>query len=157
MSDRPEPTVRRAGVDDAEVVARILYDFNTEFDEPVPEPDVLAPHIRQLMAAGEILVLLGGSGPDGLVLMRFRPTLLTEGLDCYVEELYVVPHLRGKGLGRAMMEAAMDVARERGAIHIDLGTSEDDVAARALYERLGFDRHEGKPDGPVMYYYERDL
>jgi GNAT superfamily N-acetyltransferase len=157
MNGSPELTARHAGVEDAEVVARLLCDFNTEFDESVPQPDVLAPRIRQLMEAEEILVLLGGSGPDGMVLMRFRPTLLTEGLDCYVEELYVVPHLRGRGLGRTMMEAAMDLARERGAIHIDLGTSEDDVAARALYERLGFDRHEGKPGGPVMFYYERDL
>jgi ribosomal protein S18 acetylase RimI-like enzyme len=153
----PELPVRRAGADDAEVVAGLLYDFNTEFDEPVPQPDVLAPRLRQLMEAEEILVLLGGSGPDGLALMRLRPTLLTEGLDCYLEELYVVPHLRGKGLGRRMMEAAMDLARERGAIHIDLGTSEDDVAARALYERLGFTNREGKPDGPPMYYYEREL
>jgi ribosomal protein S18 acetylase RimI-like enzyme len=157
MNAGPQLTVRRAGAEDAEVVARLLYDFNTEFDEPVPQPDVVAPRIRELMETEEILVLLGGSGPDGFVLMRFRPTLLIEGLDCYVEELYVVPHFRGKGLGRTMMEAAMDLARQRGAIHMDLGTSEDDVAARALYERLGFDRHEGKPDGPVMYYYERDL
>ena len=157
MSASPELTVRRAGVEDAEVIARLLHDFNTEYDEPVPQPDVLAPRIRQLMEAEEILVLLGGSGPDGLVLVRLRPTLLTDGLDCYVEELYVVPHLRGKGLGRVMLEAAMDLAREHGATHIDLGTSEDDVAARALYERLGFTNREGKPDGPPMYYYERDL
>jgi ribosomal protein S18 acetylase RimI-like enzyme len=157
MNGSPQRIVRRAGIEDAGAVARLLYDFNTEYDEPVPHPDALAPRLRELMEAEEILVLLGGSGPDGLVLMRFRPTLLTKGLDSYVEEVYVVPHLRGRGLGRAMMEAAIDIARERGAIHMDLGTSEDDVPARALYERLGFDRHEGKPDGPVMYYYERDL
>ena len=157
MNDSPDLTVRRAGPGDAEVIARLLYDFNTEYDEPVPEPDALAPRIRELMEAGEILVLLGGSGPDGLALMRFRPALVMEGIDCYLEEFYVVPHLRGKGLGRAMMEAAMDAARERGATRMDLGTSEDDVAARVLYERLGFTNREGKADGPIMYYYEREL
>jgi hypothetical protein len=40
---------------------------------------------------------------------------------------------------------------------MDLGTSEDDTAARALYERLGFTSREGRPDGPVMYFYEREL
>lgn len=55
------------------------------------------------------------------------------------------------------MEAALEEARARGADHIDLGTSDDDVAARALYEKLGFTNREGKPDGPVMYYYEREL
>ena len=51
----------------------------------------------------------------------------------------------------------MEEARSRGADHIDLGTSEDDVAARGLYESAGFTNREGKPDGPVMLYYERDL
>jgi ribosomal protein S18 acetylase RimI-like enzyme len=51
----------------------------------------------------------------------------------------------------------MQHARERGALHIDLGTSETDVAARALYQSAGFTNREGGPDGPAMLYYERDL
>ena len=51
----------------------------------------------------------------------------------------------------------IEVARERNAGHIDLNTSDDDVAARALYEKLGFTNREGKPDGPIMYYYELEL
>jgi ribosomal protein S18 acetylase RimI-like enzyme len=55
------------------------------------------------------------------------------------------------------MEAAMEQARKQGADYMDLGTSEDDVAARALYESLGFSNREGRPDGPINYYYERQL
>jgi ribosomal protein S18 acetylase RimI-like enzyme len=55
------------------------------------------------------------------------------------------------------MEAAIEVARAEGATHMDLGTSDDDVAARALYESLGFSNRERKPDGPVNYFYEREL
>jgi ribosomal protein S18 acetylase RimI-like enzyme len=55
------------------------------------------------------------------------------------------------------MNAAMELARQTGADYMDLGTSEADVAARALYESLGFSNREGKPDGPVNYYYEREL
>jgi ribosomal protein S18 acetylase RimI-like enzyme len=51
----------------------------------------------------------------------------------------------------------MELARERGAARIDLNTSVSDVAARALYESAGFTNREGRPDGPVMLYYERDL
>jgi ribosomal protein S18 acetylase RimI-like enzyme len=51
----------------------------------------------------------------------------------------------------------METAREQGAAHMDLGTSTDDTAARALYESCGFTNREGAPDGPVMLYYERDL
>jgi hypothetical protein len=38
-----------------------------------------------------------------------------------------------------------------------LATSEGDVAARALYESAGFSNREGDPDGPIMYFYEREL
>lgn len=62
-----------------------------------------------------------------------------------------------QGLGRALLQAAMSTARARGADYMDLGTSDTDVAARALYESLGFSNREGKPDGPVNYYYEREL
>jgi ribosomal protein S18 acetylase RimI-like enzyme len=104
-----------------------------------------------------LTVLLGGEGPDGFAQLRFRPSLYTGELDAYLEELYVVPERRGEGLGRALLEAAMAYSRERGAAHIDLGTSEDDVAARALYESAGFTNRERSKDGPRMLYYERDL
>jgi ribosomal protein S18 acetylase RimI-like enzyme len=101
--------------------------------------------------------VVAGDDPVGLALMRFRLSLWGPGLECYLAELYVVPSLRGQGIGRALMGAAMDPARARGADHMDLGTAETDVAARLLYESLGFDNHEGKPGGPVNFYYERGL
>lgn len=72
-------------------------------------------------------------------------------------ELYVTPERRGRGIGRALLEAAMQHARQRGAVHIELGTSESDIAASALYENAGFTNHEDGPDGPRMLCYERDL
>jgi ribosomal protein S18 acetylase RimI-like enzyme len=148
--------VRRAEVADAEAVARLLHDFNREFDEPTPGVDALSARVRELLAA-DTTVLLVGKPPVGLAVLRFRPSIWTDGLECYLAELYVVPERRGQGLGRALMEAAMELARVRGATHMDLGTSDDDVAARALYESLGFSNREGRPDGPVMYFYEREL
>ena len=149
--------VRRAEIADAEAIGRLLHDFNREFDEPTPGPGAVAERVRALLAAGEMTVLLGGAGPDGLAVLRFRPAVLTDGRECYLEDLYVAPGHRGHGLGRALMEAALDVARGEGAIEMHLGTSEDDVAARALYESLGFSNREGGPDGPVNYFYEREL
>jgi len=149
--------VRRAELADAGAIGRLLHGFNTEFNEPTPGPDRLAERIGQLLADGQTTVLVGGAGPDGLAVLRFRPAIWSEGLECYLAELYVVPDRRGQGLGRALMSAAIEEARAQGADHMDLGTSEDDVAARALYESLGFVNREGGPDGPIAYYYEREL
>jgi ribosomal protein S18 acetylase RimI-like enzyme len=150
--------VRRAELADAEAVGRLMHDFNAEFDEPTPGPERIAERIRELLAGGDTAILLAGSGPDGLAILRFRLAITTPGLECYLAELYVVPARRGQGLGRALMNAAIDEARARGADYMDLGTSEDDVAARALYESLGFvNREGGRRDGPISYYYEREL
>jgi GNAT superfamily N-acetyltransferase len=154
----PDSTVRRASAADAAVVAQLLFDFDTEYDEPVPEASVLAERYAELLESGDVTVLLVGDGPEGFVQLRFRPSVYSRSLDAYLEELYVVPSRRGQGLGRALLEAAMKEARGRGATRMDLGTSEDDVAARALYESLGFvNREGGRPDGPISYYYEREL
>jgi ribosomal protein S18 acetylase RimI-like enzyme len=153
----PVQRVRRAEVADAEAIARLLHDFNREFDEPTPDVPWLSERIARLIADGELRILLAGAGPEGLAVLRFRPSIWSDALECYLAELYVVPDRRGQGLGRALMEAAIELAREEGADYMDLGTAEDDVAARALYESLGFDRRGGRPDGPINYFYEREL
>jgi ribosomal protein S18 acetylase RimI-like enzyme len=154
-----EMTVRRATPGDAESVARLLEDFQAEFDEPSPGVESLEERYSELIRSKEMIVLLTGDGPDGFAQLRFRPWVYSAGPNAhsYLEELYVVPDRRGNGLGRALLEAAVEAARTEGATHMELGTSEDDTAARALYESAGFTNREGKPDGPVMLFYEREL
>ena len=149
--------VRLADGDDAAVIGRLLYDFNREFDEPAPAPAALAGRLRQLMAGGETLVVLAGEGPDGLAVLRFRAAIWSSGLECYLAELYVRPTVRGQGMGRALMEAALHEARLRGADTMDIGVDEPDLVARRLYESLGFTNRAGGAGGPLMYVYEREL
>lgn len=153
---RAQTKVRRASEADAEAMGRLMYDFNSEFETPVPPASVVARRLAEHVSSGEATVLLAGEGPDGLAVLRFRPALYDQGLEAYLQELYVAPQLRGRGMGRALLEEAIRVAREAGAVRIELGTSEDDVAARGLYESAGFSNREG-PGGPVMYVYEREL
>jgi ribosomal protein S18 acetylase RimI-like enzyme len=149
--------VRRATGDDAAAIGQLLADFNREYDEPAPAPATIAERIAELMEGGdETIVLLteGADGPDGLAVLRLRPNLWSPALECYLAELYVIPERRREGRGLALMEMAMATARAAGADRIDLGTGEDDTAARALYERLGFVSRDG--DG-LSLYYEREL
>ena len=149
--------VRRATLDDAATIGRLFTDFNIEFDEPTPAPGTVARRVARHIDAGHSTFLLIGTGPDGFAQLRYRPSLYSDGLECHLQELYVVPAERGHGLGRALMVAVLEEARGAGADFIDLGTSEDDTVARALYESAGFSNRERPPDGPLMYVYERDL
>jgi ribosomal protein S18 acetylase RimI-like enzyme len=155
VSDQPK--VRLAGPEDAAIAAELLDRFNTEYDTFTPGVQALTRRLEELLGSGEATILLAGEGPEGIAVLRFRPSLYTESRDAYLEELYVVPERRGEGLGQALMEAALEESRGRGAGFIHLGTSTDDVAARGLYEKLGFTDREGSPDGPLMIFYERDL
>jgi ribosomal protein S18 acetylase RimI-like enzyme len=155
--------VRRATRDDARAIGQLLHDFNREYDEPTPTPAQLAERMAELIDGGdETIVLLvadpahpeGTGSPDGLAVLRLRPSLWSRALECYLAELYVIPEHRRRGHGLALMEAAMATARAAGADHIDLGTGEDDTGARALYERLGFVSRDG---GGLSLYYEREL
>ncbi|HEY8082304.1 MAG TPA: GNAT family N-acetyltransferase [Solirubrobacterales bacterium] len=152
-----EAGVRRASVDDAPEIAQLLHDFNTEFSDPTPGTAVLTDRARQLLTDEEITVLLSSEPSVGLALLRFRPSLWDETLEAYLEELYVAPSRRGEGIGRALMETSMEVAREAGAAYMSLCTGETDTAARGLYESCEFTNLERLPDGPRMLFYERDL
>ena len=69
----------------------------------------------------------------------------------------MVPALRGNGIGRALLEATIAVAREGGDTGVDLIPGETDRAGRALEVSAGFTNREGSPDGPSMLFYEREI
>jgi len=150
--------VRQGGLEDAGTAARLLHDFNEEFGEPTPGIEALRGRVVRLLGegSGAVLLLVGG-GPDGIALVRFRGGLWSEGPETYLQELYVVPARRGNGLGRALLEATIALAREAGSSGVELNTGETDAAARSLYESAGFTNREGSPDGPSMLFYELEF
>ena len=150
-------TTRLAGPDDAEIVARMLHDFNVEFGTPTPGVEFLVSRCRELIESGEATVVLGGDPPLGLGVLFFRPSLWSEGLEVYLAELYVVPDRRDEGIGGAIMATAMELSRERGATDMQIGVDEPDVDTRRFYERLGFRNHDPGDPSARMFFYEREL
>lgn len=57
-------------------------------------------------------------------------------------DLFVVPEARGRGVGRALIEASADVARERGAAQLEWSTAPDNHTAQRLYDSLPTERSE---------------
>lgn len=157
MSRTNAPIVRCAEAGDARAVAELLQAFNREFDEPIPPVPVLEERIGRLLEGGDTVVLLIGDGPDGLAVLRFRLAIWSGGRECHLAELYVIPARRRLGLGRALMGAALQEAHDRGADSMDIAVDEPDLAARNLYESLGFTNRVGGTDDAVMYFYEREL
>ena len=146
--------------DDLLAAARLLHDFNLEYDEPSPPPDELADRLAELIAGDHVTVLLARA-PEageavGVAVLRVQPSVWSKGCEAYLAELYVVPARRGQGHGRELITEALRVARERGADYALVVTSEEDRLAQRLYEAAGFRRTEGE-NGPLMLAYEREL
>jgi ribosomal protein S18 acetylase RimI-like enzyme len=158
MSKPPPIEVRRAQPSDAPAVAQLLHDFNGEYDDSTPGVSSLTERLGELLADGEVTVLLAeAEQPLGFALLRLRPSLWSKAADAYLEELYVVPERRGEGIGGSLLDTAIELTRQMGADHFELTTGEDDRAAISLYESRKLTNREGAPDGPRMLYYELDL
>jgi GNAT superfamily N-acetyltransferase len=56
---------------------------------------------------------------------------------CYLQDLYVAPHSRGTGLGRALIEAVYAAADAAGAPSVYWLTQDFNTQARQLYDRVG--------------------
>jgi ribosomal protein S18 acetylase RimI-like enzyme len=72
-------------------------------------------------------------GPAGIVLFARR------GTEGWIGGMGVVARLRRRGIGEAMLTAALDAARAAGIERVTLEVLEQNIPARALYERLGFE------------------
>ena len=152
-----EPTdVRtwRAQEEDLDGVAQLISEFRDHLGgSGPPEIDELRQNAARILGGGDGEYLLGAVGegePAGVVQLRFRWCIWTSAEDCWLEDLFVRESTRRTGLGRALVNASFDRARERGCKRIELDTNAGNDAAIALYESSGFSLAP-KPPGDSLF------
>lgn len=151
--------VQVAGPADAGDVARLLHDFNTEFDSPIPTVAELERRFTELLARDDVIVLIGREDDctaTGFAFLTLRPTPYWDGPLAQLEELYVVPALRDRGVGTALLTRAVNEVRGRGAQEMHINVDEVDEDTRRFYERHGFVNIE-PGEGYRMLCYLREL
>jgi GNAT superfamily N-acetyltransferase len=83
--------------------------------------------------------------PEGLVayvVLTLGFSLEYRGLDAFVDELYVAPAWRGRGLGRRALDVVEAACAERGVKALHLEVEKDKPGALALYRQRGFVDHD---------------
>ncbi|MDQ3741416.1 MAG: GNAT family N-acetyltransferase [Actinomycetota bacterium] len=146
----------RATAEHARVAAELLDAFNREFDDPTPGPDVLEERLRALIGRDDVEVLLPDEGPDGIALLTYRPGIWDEGPVALLEELYVRPELRNRGIGTRLLHEAFAVSRAKGCRSFEIEVDEEDVEAQRFYERHGVSPYEPGREFRA-FYYRREL
>ncbi len=137
---------------DAGQIARLLDDFNREFDVATPGVDVLAPRLHVLLSGDDTLAIVVGHPADAVGLVTLRPNVWFPGPVALLDELYVVPRRRGRGIGSAIIDHLLLVALAMGVGRIEINVDEGDVDARRFYERHGFSATEPDTDERALSY-----
>lgn len=138
------PTIHLAGTADlAEIVGLLKGQFE---EHEIPSTNEgLEKAVGGMLenpARGEILLARVEGRAVGLAVLSYSWTLEHGGLSCWLDELYVEPALRSKGIGRALLRFAMEHLKARGAAAIDLEVVEGHERAANLYVREGFRRRD---------------
>ena len=137
----PDPRVWIAGPGELDRAAELLTEFRDTFGNAEPGTEEILASAERIHAAGDGEFLLAAAGrgePEGVCQVRFRWSVWTSSHDCWIEDVFVRERARRSGLGRALVEAAIERARARGCARVELDVDEINGAALALYHSLGF-------------------
>lgn len=83
------------------------------------------------------MLAFDGDRPVGLVHYIFYEHMWRPEGVCYLQDLYVEPLVRGKGVGKILIEAGYAAADAKGAPRVYWLTQEFNATARRLYDRIG--------------------
>jgi ribosomal protein S18 acetylase RimI-like enzyme len=132
----------RAEPHEAEAVAGLLVAFRNHLGFDWPSDRAFLASVERLIDDPATDYLLGapqaGAPAAGLVQLRYRWSVWRAADDCELEDLFVSADARRSGLGRTLLNAAIDRARARGCRRIKLDTAEYNAPALALYRSAGF-------------------
>ena len=128
--------IRLAEPADLDTVAALLCAFRDWWGASTPSDETMRGAVEQLLRDPNTEYLLAGT--SGLAQLRFRLSAWTGVEDCWLEDVFVADDARGTGLGRALVEAAMERARARGCRRIELDVQESNEHAIRLYVKCGF-------------------
>jgi GNAT superfamily N-acetyltransferase len=143
--------VWRAEHHEAEAVGQLLVEFRNHLGVDWPSDNAFLAGVDRLIEDPNTAFLLGApdadSPPAGVAQVRFRYGIWWAAEDCLLEDLFVREDARGAGLGRALVEQVIELARQRGCRRVELDANEDNAAALALYRAFGFDAQDDRYGG----------
>jgi len=132
--------VRAAEADEVEELLRLMRSYCDfyEFDPPDAGLRELLQSLIGDPEQGAVFIARDGDGKAvGVATMDWRWSASRGARMGHLEDLFVAPEARGRGIAEALIGACADLCRARGAPALDWLTRPDNTRARAVYERVG--------------------
>jgi GNAT superfamily N-acetyltransferase len=136
--------LRLAGKDDLDRITAMLADFYAEEGYPIDHAEI-GTVIGRLIddpQLGRLWLISDGGRVVGYIAVCFGYSLEYHGRDAFVDDFYLVPEARGKGLGNRVLELVEPACRDLGVRMLHLEVERDNPAAQALYRKRGFQDHD---------------
>jgi len=136
--------LRPATSADLEAVLALHRAFFAEDGYPFQEEESRA-NLERLLGdpgLGRLWVMDDGGEVVGYLLLAFGFSLEFRGRDAFIDELYVAPACRGRGLGKRALALAAEACRELGVRALHLEVERYKESAQELYRRAGFVDHD---------------
>jgi ribosomal protein S18 acetylase RimI-like enzyme len=133
---RQRPAVWIAAPSDAEAISELLYEFNGE----ALSPEDLAQRMTEVRGLETVFLGELDGSLAGLLVLRTAPTLSAADDWAEITEMYVRPASRRRGVGTALVQAALVYACEQDCTQAHLLVDPENRTALSFYESAGFRR-----------------
>jgi ribosomal protein S18 acetylase RimI-like enzyme len=131
--------LRRADPDDVELIVPLFDGYRQFYGQP-SDPARARAFIGERLSRGESVIFLAMEDGEPLGFTQLYPVF--SSTHCrplwILNDLYVAPEARRRGVARMLMDQARDHAVETGACGIQLETAHTNSSAQRLYESLGY-------------------
>ncbi len=133
--------VRQAGAGDLDALTA-LFDGYRQFYRQPSDPDGARAFLAERIERGDSTIFLAEDDTGALGFTQLYPSFTSTGMKriLILNDLFVAPAARGKGVGAALLRHAAQFGRREGAARLVLSTATDNFAAQSVYEREGWER-----------------
>ena len=138
------PIFRVANAEDIPTILPMMQEFYAF--ERIPYDEVRATRLLATLLSdprnGRLIVMETNEVLAGYMIIGFGFSIEFGGRDALLDELFVAPEYRGKGIGARALEFAFELCRREGIEALHLEADHFNERAHDLYLRLGFKDHE---------------
>ena len=140
-----EPEIAPVTAAEYERLLPLIAAYQRFYEAAEIDEDRNRAFFRRFLAPSEVGMLLGAREGEKIagyacLYWSFSSTQAVETV--LMNDLFVSEGARGRGIGRALIEASAAAARERGAAQLEWATAPNNVAAQRLYDSTGAERSE---------------